>query len=120
MDNQLIQSHLGLFRWPLVGYGVVCPLALVGLVLSLIGRERIGVLYLMCAFYVVTVAVLFFVAARYRLPIVPYFLILASGAIVWLAGQLRVKRYYSPSRTLESQFPLVLRALRRRWNPRTR
>ncbi len=89
-----IQSHLGLFRWPLVGYGVVCPLALVGLILGLKRRERIGVLYLMCAFYVVTVAVLFFVAARYRLPIVPYFLILASGAIIWLAGQLRVKRYY--------------------------
>lgn len=97
-DNEhigFIQSHLGLFRWPLLGYGVVCPLALVGLVLSLIRRDRIGVLYLMCGLYVVTVAILFFVAARYRLPIVPYFLILASSTVFWLSDQLGISRYYS-------------------------
>jgi Flp pilus assembly protein TadD len=88
-DIGFIRSHLALFRWPLLGYGIVCPLALVGLVLSLIQRAKIAVLYVMCGLYVATVAVLFFVAARYRLPIVPYFLILASSTIFWIADQVK-------------------------------
>jgi tetratricopeptide (TPR) repeat protein len=112
-DNEhigFIQSHLGIFRLPLLGYGVVCPLALVGLVLSFLRRDRIGVLYLMCGFYLVAVAVLFFVTARYRLPIVPYLLILASGTIFWLVDQLKLQR--SPSDASRSRQDRAFRSSR--------
>ncbi len=69
-------------------FGVLVPLALLGLAVTWRDRQRIGVLIALTVAYAISV-VLFYVFARYRYPLVP-FLVLFAGA--GLAGLPRFAR----------------------------
>jgi tetratricopeptide (TPR) repeat protein len=77
---------------PLIGFGTVAPLALVGLVLSFRRWKKFFFLdaYLL-AFFAGTVA--FFVCSRYRAPAVPALCILAAGALAAGVSMIRGRRY---------------------------
>lgn len=60
-------------------FGVLAPLAVLGLFVTWARRERLLPLYLMFVIYTGTIVV-FYVFARYRLPLVPFLLIFAGGA----------------------------------------
>jgi tetratricopeptide (TPR) repeat protein len=61
-------------------FGVVLPLAVVGLWALWRERARLGILYALTAAYAISV-VLFFVVARYRLPLVPFVLVFAAAGV---------------------------------------
>ena len=63
-------------------FGVLVPLALLGAILAWPTRHRVGLLYAMTALYAASVLV-FYVFARYRLPLVPLLLPFAAEALVW-------------------------------------
>ncbi|MFH1502321.1 MAG: tetratricopeptide repeat protein [Candidatus Eisenbacteria bacterium] len=69
-----------LLSLPLPGFGLVAPLGLLGLGLAF-RRRRARLLGLFLASYVVSIA-LFFVLARYRLPVVPVLAIGASYVVI--------------------------------------
>lgn len=69
-------------------FGILGPLALVGLVLGWSRRRQISLLYLVLGGYLLSVA-LFFVLGRYRLPAVSLLVIFAAGALVELTGAVR-------------------------------
>jgi 4-amino-4-deoxy-L-arabinose transferase-like glycosyltransferase len=73
-----------------IGFGIVTPLALCGLVLRLDRWRRCVPIYLMIAATVASV-VPFFVFARYRIPAVPSLIVLAAAGIVALADELRAR-----------------------------
>jgi 4-amino-4-deoxy-L-arabinose transferase-like glycosyltransferase len=81
-------------RLPLVSFGSVVPLALLGFGLAFRRRQAA----LLAWFVVVYVASLlpFFITGRYRLPIVVPMLVLAGGALDWLAERLRGPRGFAP------------------------
>ena len=58
-------------------FGVLAPLAGLGVLAGWSSRRRLLLLYAMAATYAVTV-VMFFVSARYRLPLVPFLMIFAA------------------------------------------
>ncbi len=58
-------------------FGVLAPLAVLGVVAGWSSRRRLLLLYAMAATYAATVVV-FFVSARYRLPLVPFLMIFAA------------------------------------------
>lgn len=62
-------------------FGVLLPFAMVGLWTLWPGRRRLWPLYALSAAYAASV-VLFFVVARYRLPLVPFIMLFAAGGIV--------------------------------------
>jgi len=62
-------------------FGVLVPLACLGLWISWDDRRRLWLLYAMTASYSVSVLA-FYVVARYRLPIVPILMMLAALAVV--------------------------------------
>jgi len=68
-----------------IGFGTVAPLAVLGLMIA--AGQRSGLLWAAgsAAAYALSLLV-FFVAGRYRLPIVPPMLLLAGAGIVWLGG----------------------------------
>lgn len=70
-------------------FGVLVPLALLGLCLSWPARGRLAVWYVMTGSYAASV-LLFYVFARYRLPLVPLLLPFAAQALVWLWSAVRV------------------------------
>lgn len=72
-------------------FGLIGPLGLVGMGLSLWHRRNV-LLLLFVASYALSV-VLFFVCARYRIPVIPFLLLFGAYALArWIEG-LRARRY---------------------------
>ncbi len=69
-------------------FGALAPLAAVGLVLVVVRRSPLGWCVAMVAAYAGSLLV-FFVTARYRVPLVPPLLLLAGAALAWLADLCR-------------------------------
>jgi tetratricopeptide (TPR) repeat protein len=83
--------RLGGFVWH---FGIVAPLAVLGVWLTWGERSRLWLLYLIFVSYTFSI-VLFYIFARYRLPLVPVMLLFAAAGLVHLP-QLRSQR--SPAR----------------------
>ncbi|MFI5177875.1 MAG: tetratricopeptide repeat protein [Vicinamibacterales bacterium] len=84
---------IGALTLCVVGPALVVPMGLVGLVLARPGKSR-G--YWLWASYVplsLIAVVLFFVAARFRLPMQIALLVPAGGAAVWLAAEIRARAW---------------------------
>lgn len=75
---------LGLLN-PVLNFGVLVPLAAVGLVVTWPSRRRIWVLYGIMIIYWASVAA-FYVFARYRFPLVPVLLLFAASALWSIPG----------------------------------
>jgi tetratricopeptide (TPR) repeat protein len=69
-------------------FGLLAPLALAGAILAWRDRTRLDILYAMTASYAASVLV-FYVFARYRLPLVPLLMLFAAFALVSLPSALR-------------------------------
>jgi 4-amino-4-deoxy-L-arabinose transferase-like glycosyltransferase len=76
-------------RLPLPSFGVICPLGLLGIVITLV-RRRPAILPLFIAIYVFSLLP-FFITARYRLPIVLPMLVLAGESLCWIEDQIRMR-----------------------------
>ena len=63
-------------------FGFLVPLALAGAILAWRDRTRLDVLYAMTACYAASV-LMFYVFARYRLPLVPLLMLFAAFAELW-------------------------------------
>jgi 4-amino-4-deoxy-L-arabinose transferase-like glycosyltransferase len=77
---------------PLLSFGALAPLAMLGLALSARQWRRLFPLYAMLLTVLATLLI-FFVLARYRMPAVPVLLIFAAAALVAIADALRAGRW---------------------------
>ncbi len=77
-------------RLPLVGFGMIAPLALAGLALTAARWRELVPLYAVLAMVLVTLLA-FFVLARYRIPAVPVLSLFAGAAIAEGAARLRAR-----------------------------
>jgi tetratricopeptide (TPR) repeat protein len=90
LDTESQESYAE-WSWPLrLGgwfghFGLLVPLALAGAILAWRDRRRLDVLYAMTVCYAASV-LMFYVFARYRLPLVPLLMLFASYALVTLAS----------------------------------
>jgi tetratricopeptide (TPR) repeat protein len=91
-------------RLPLLGFGVVLPLALLGLGLSARHWRRLVPAYALLIVYLAT-SVLFFVLSRYRHPLLPLLLIFAAHAVVWIVDRLRQRQWVLLSLALAALVP---------------
>jgi tetratricopeptide (TPR) repeat protein len=91
-------SHLlGVLMWKggiAFPFGLIAPLALLGLALARRERGPAGLLLWSLLVYAAGVIV-FFVTDRYRLPVIPGLLLLAALALQWLVAQGRQRRWQS-------------------------
>jgi len=79
-------------RWLPVGFGLVGPLSILGMVLC---RRRAAALFPLWGFilvYMVSVVV-FFCTARYRVPVLAPLILLSTYAVFWLVGAVRRGRW---------------------------
>jgi len=81
-------------RWLVIGFGSVGPLALLGLGLCLRRGQRLRLfpLYGFVLVYACSV-ILFFVTARFRVPVVPVLILFAVYACFWLVESARRQAY---------------------------
>jgi tetratricopeptide (TPR) repeat protein len=78
-------------RAPLLTFGVIAPLALLGMALARHRARELFPLYAMVGVFVAT-ALLFFVLSRYRIGVVPILLIFASFAVTEIGKRIRERR----------------------------
>jgi tetratricopeptide (TPR) repeat protein len=85
LDTESQESYAE-WSWPLrLGgrfghFGVLVPLAVLGMFLAWPERRRVAILYVMTGTYMASV-LMFYVFARYRLPLVPFFMLFAGVAL---------------------------------------
>ncbi|MBI5604260.1 MAG: tetratricopeptide repeat protein [Deltaproteobacteria bacterium] len=77
--------------WPLVPFGLIAALGVVGMFLSRKNLKQTYLPFLMIAVYLLTV-VIFFNASRYRLPAVPFLCLFAAYTILSLYDRLKRKQ----------------------------
>lgn len=90
-NNKFIQffwERFGLGRVPLPGFWLVGPFALLGGLLLWPRRRELSLPYLFVASYTIGV-VIFFVNARFRLPVIPVLIVFAAFAMCYLALAVR-------------------------------
>lgn len=92
----------GVLRLPLLTFGLVAPLALLGVFLTRGRRRRLWLLYGGILAYLAT-ALAFYVLARYRLPALPFLIPFAAAAAVDLFTLARERR--------RAEFALAMAAL---------
>jgi tetratricopeptide (TPR) repeat protein/4-amino-4-deoxy-L-arabinose transferase-like glycosyltransferase len=61
-------------------FGILVPLAVIGMFASWPERRRLGIMYALTLAYAISV-VMFFVMARYRYPLVPFLMIFAASGV---------------------------------------
>jgi tetratricopeptide (TPR) repeat protein len=110
VDGEGIRAHqdyshlLGALGWVL-HFGILCPLAALGLWWTRRDWRRLWLLYAMLVAYAAAVT-LFYVFARYRYPLVPITALFASAGLVGLAERLRARDRAS-LRDLAAALPLA-------------
>jgi len=93
LDTESLQSHAEWSTSVRLGsyvgnFGVLVPLAFLGVVLTWPSRGRLWVIYGLLTVYAASV-VMFYVFARYRYPLVPILMLFAAAGLVALPRRLR-------------------------------
>ncbi len=86
----------GIIALPLLTFGIVAPLGLLGIFMSREQHAQLWILYggtLSCFFF----ALIFYVLARYRLPVMVFLFPFAGAALTGLLKQLRDRRRVEPA-----------------------
>ncbi len=81
-----------IFRFMLTSLSLIMPFCLLGLFLNLKDFKKTSLLYFLLITQSLAI-VLFFVTSRYRQVIVPFLIIFASSAVIYLWDTLRQKKY---------------------------
>jgi tetratricopeptide (TPR) repeat protein len=90
-DYNFFRLHAWVLRNPVVSFGVVAPLALLGIFALLPAWRKLYFAYaLLASYFLVTVA--FFVCDRYRAPVLPILCIFAGGSIAYLVDSMRQRK----------------------------
>lgn len=85
---QFLWRKFGLGRFPLPGFWLVGPLGIAGGVLLLRRRRELSLLYLFVLSYMVGV-VMFFMNARFRLPVTPVLMIFSAYTLAYITVAVR-------------------------------
>ena len=90
IDYYLSRTFAPIFQLPFVPFGIMAPFALLGFILGLKRRENILLVTLFIVSYMFSV-IIFFISARYRLPIIPFLIIFSSYSLCRFVEMIRAK-----------------------------
>jgi tetratricopeptide (TPR) repeat protein len=89
-DIYFFKRYSTVLNLPLLTFGIVAPLALIGMLIGL-SRWRNYLLLYFYVLYVMASTVIFFVTARYRIPAVPVLIMFAGYSLHWFYQRVRVR-----------------------------
>lgn len=81
-----------LLKWPLFNFRFICAAGIAGLFLSFFKKRRPWLAYIFLAVLSLQV-ILFHIQARYRLPVVPFFIIFCSYGIYCIFEEIKKRRF---------------------------
>jgi tetratricopeptide (TPR) repeat protein len=82
-------------RWPLFSFQFICALSLTGIFLSFFKNPKPYMAYIIISVLSISV-ILFHIQARFRLPVVPFFIIFASYSIYYIMEKIINRSYLKP------------------------
>ncbi|MBW1854712.1 MAG: glycosyltransferase family 39 protein, partial [Deltaproteobacteria bacterium] len=91
IDYSFSKTFAPIFQLPFISFGILAPFAILGIIFSLKRKNNILLVTLFVLSYMVSV-IIFFVSARYRLPIVPFLIICSSYALYNVMEMMRAKK----------------------------
>ena len=94
-DFYFYRQYSSILSLPLIPFGIICPLAFLGMLLLIKDYKKYSLLYVLVIANFVSV-IIFYIFSRYRLPIVPLFIIFSSYAINWFVKEIIQKKWKSP------------------------
>jgi tetratricopeptide (TPR) repeat protein len=112
VDTESQESHAE-WSWPLkllgpVGhFGVLVPLALLGVIVTWRDRSRLAVLYALLVAYAISV-VAFYVFGRYRYPLVPLLVVFAAAAVADAPVIARTRRVTGSMATIAALLAVIV------------
>ncbi len=86
------QDSLPLFKFPFLPFSVISALGIAGLIILLRSGKNRSIVCLFLGTSYVSI-LLFYLNSRYRIPIVPVVILLASYFIVWVSREISQKRF---------------------------
>ena len=87
--DQFKENHSAL-KLSFITFGIICPLALLGIAVVRKKYATMGLLYIfLCVLSISNI--LFHIQGRYRIPVIPFLIILAAYAIYWCSSMLLKK-----------------------------
>ncbi len=89
MEMKRISSLLRIF---IFNYGFICPLGLVGIILSFKERNKFKIIYFFMFSYIASMLI-FHTASRYRLPLVPFFIVFGAYTLYFCYMKIKQKRW---------------------------
>lgn len=92
LHYHLFREFPTILRFPWFSFTFISPFGLAGMFLALFSRKRISILYVF-TLALSLIVILFHIQDRYRLPVVPLFIIFAGYSLYWCFQQLKEKRY---------------------------
>ncbi len=96
-DYSFARERIPVLRLPYFAFGLVAPLALAGMGLSLLRRRQSSSLLIWFVLIFMLSVVLFFVTDRYRFPVAPILILFACHAIFRGLDWLRARRWKATS-----------------------
>jgi 4-amino-4-deoxy-L-arabinose transferase-like glycosyltransferase len=92
-DYYLYRRYSSVLNLPFISFGLLCPVALIGMFLGLKDLRKFSLLYVLFIANTVSV-VMFFIFSRFRVPLVPLLILFAAHACLWLWNCIRQRNYY--------------------------
>jgi tetratricopeptide (TPR) repeat protein len=115
VDLASVRAEVPILRLPLVGPGLLMPLALLGLAVAYPKRREREVLVVSLIAFTLATA-LFFVTDRYRIQAVPLLAVMGGGAVAWLAAVWRRRPPERAARALSlAGLALAFAAVQPQW-----
>jgi Flp pilus assembly protein TadD/4-amino-4-deoxy-L-arabinose transferase-like glycosyltransferase len=106
-DYNFMKIHSWILRNPIVNFGTVAPLSLLGIIVLLRRARRLYFIYaFLLSYFAASIA--FFVCARYRSPALPVLCMFAGGAAAYLIGLLKSGRFLRVLLCAGALVPLAL------------
>jgi tetratricopeptide (TPR) repeat protein len=99
INYPLSRKLVPVLRFPFFSFGLVSPFAIMGLALS--SRRPIhGLLGHFFVFAGTVSVVIFFISARYRLPVVPFLIVLAAWGLWWIFEKVKAGQWKATTMSL--------------------
>jgi tetratricopeptide (TPR) repeat protein len=86
------EDSVGLFKFPFLAFALIAPLGLAGLVVFWRGGRNRSIVCLYLAIAHVSI-LLFYLNARYRLPIAPVIILLAAYFVAWVSREIKHREW---------------------------
>jgi len=84
-------AKIAVLKYNPLSFGIILPFAILGFILGIRGNKGLLFVLILIALYIVVVS-LFFYNSRFRLPLMPFYLVAAAGGVTGLIQGVREKR----------------------------